>query len=1045
MSTHLSALLLLAQCLVMRTQSTEPLPASLVSLRAALLGESASRATTPVAQSRRLAVALSMGHILLLRVGNASATTGFVGQGMNDVFTLHEVDPGSGTFIQNISVDPTFTGLGATFRSGGKAVLLPGSGSLASSTNATFVGWAGLRALPGSVQFAGIGASTTFATSSVKWDGSMQRVVNLSAGGGSLFTCVAGCYPSHSVPALPLLEDTGGAYVSLAPLSSVKPPSPLVFSSGTDNNVGATVAIGYANCTYTAPTILSGPTQLYVWASGSGCAAVGLVATATPVPTSTGPYATLLGKFGGAYGASSNTSSVAPVSWAIAGSPAFPTAQLAIFVADTSPTLSGIWRFFVKADFSGWTGNATPWCTVKNVTAMAAVGTGLYYIIGGAQPFYVDATTSTCVSSPFPYAIPGAGITNTSQSQYVGVSYIAVTCPAGFYCGPNGGQSTCPAGSYCPQSSFWATQCPGGTWSATVSATSIATCAPCTAAPGNYCSAGTTVAAGAPCPPGYSCKGGVAQPIPCACYAGCLTAGMAFEPSPVWNLSTALGSPVAGSTNGPAGVATFRDIYGLVWNGTVSQQGGGQLIVSEGTANLDVRVINAVTGTVFQLAGNGTPGSSNAAPPATKSTFQGPAGLALSSGAGRILFIADAPANQIRALSDNGAKLSTLPVTFTNPWGLAVDASGTRLVVSNRGGHTVNIVNVTATQTASILITCGQSGVSGAIVDGACGPLNRLNAPAGVAIDSAGAVAYVADFGNCAVRTVDLGRYVLSTLTGFNGCGPYADGPMATATFSSPLSLVVDFVGNVYAIESAASRIRFINVFAQTVRTLFSGGATLNTGYMSVAGVYAPQSLAFRKFADNLPYQTDLFLSTNGPAGNFVHVVSCAPCPSGYLCELGSSAPPTVVACPAGNYCPWPRPAGAVPLPCAVGTFSSGAATNCTACPFNTTTLAANATSVDSCYACAPGLYGKQPTCAPCPRGHFCPANTRNGLAQNCGRGNYCPLGSAVPLPCPVSVPPSDGWGEQAVQGPAFVVETASCFSHCFFQQEGGAGTRSSC
>ena len=82
----------------------------------------------------------------------------------------------------------------------------------------------------------------------------------------------------------------------------------------------------------------------------------------------------------------------------------------------------------------------------------------------------------------------------------------------------------------------------------------------------------------------------------------------------------------------------------------------------------------------------------------------------------------------------------------------------------------------------------------------------------------------------------------------------------------------------------------------------------------------------------------------------------------------------------------------------------------------------------------------------PCPGGHFCPAGTTSTARQACGRGSFCPDGSALPQPCPIQLPPAGGWGAQLVQGPAFVIETAHCLNHCFWNFTAGAdGLLSKC
>ena len=125
--------------------------------------------------------------------------------------------------------------------------------------------------------------------------------------------------------------------------------------------------------------------------------------------------------------------------------------------------------------------------------------------------------------------------------------------------------------------------------------------------------------------------------------------------------------------------------------------------------------------------------------------------------------------------------------------------------------------------------------------------------------------------------------------------------------------------------------------------------------------------------------------------------------PPGYLCSGGS-----VLTCPTGSYCP----GGANASLCPSGTFSD--------------TVGAS-------------------ICTRCPGGHYCPAGTSSWARLGCGRGNYCPDGSGAPLPCPFQVPPSGGWGDLQAQGPAFLVETAQCLNHCFWDSTSGDGMLSKC
>jgi hypothetical protein len=546
----MTALGVLAAALLLHCASaSSPSPPALSALRshAAALAAHADLARP----GRRLGM-YGMGRILLLRVGAPEQSSGFVGRGLNDVYTLHEVDPEAGVFVQNISVDASMTGYGVTFVANRTPTVLA-AGALSLSINGTFVSFAGVRAAAGTHPFTALGPATVPATALAKWDGAPPRVTSLGA--ASNFSCAAGrCAPAWACPAPPLLEDTGAAYVALAGAGA-----PLVLSSGGAASNGTVVLAGRPNCTYLGPMILANPTTLYVWASGSGCAASGLVSATPAVPTALSPYATVLGAFGGAYGvaASAASSGVRPSAWALMGSPRFPVFSIAVFVADTSPRWGGVWRFFVNPTASGWVGNATPWCPV-NVTSMNTVGTGVYFIVGGSQPFYADGTLSSCsAQAVFPYALPNIAITNTSQSQYVGVSYVPITCAAGSFCA-RGVAETCPAGAFCPLSSYNYTLCPAGTFNPLAGASSAASCTPCsgtltTAAPGatasslcsicaagffgsppgacsacprgRWCPAGTPAAAAARvCGRGNYCPLGSAVPTVCAVGVGALGA-----------------------------------------------------------------------------------------------------------------------------------------------------------------------------------------------------------------------------------------------------------------------------------------------------------------------------------------------------------------------------------------------------------------------------------------------------------------------------------------------------------------------------------------
>jgi hypothetical protein len=173
--------------------------------------------------------------------------------------------------------------------------------------------------------------------------------------------------------------------------------------------------------------------------------------------------------------------------------------------------------------------------------------------------------------------------------------------------------------------------------------------------------------------------------------------------------------------------------------------------------------------------------------------------------------------------------------------------------------------------------------------------------------------------------------------------------------------------------------------------------------------------------------------SASGSDGAII-LHSCIPCPVGYCCNPTG----TPLNCPLGYYC-----LAGISTQCPSG-FACPASTNISSCPPGTFAAA----GAPNCTLCSSGTFAASSgsaSCQQCPGGHYCPAGTSLWARLNCGKGNYCPDGSGAPKPCPYQVPPSGGWGALRAQGPAFLVETAHCLNHCFWNYTAGDGKLSKC
>ena len=289
-----------------------------------------------------------------------------------------------------------------------------------------------------------------------------------------------------------------------------------------------------------------------------------------------------------------------------------------------------------------------------------------------------------------------------------------------------------------------------------------------------------------------------------------------------------------------------------------------------------------------------------------------------------------------------------------------------------------------AAQTVITLAGGSTTGTLSGSVNGV-GSRALFNQPFSVAVDSSGIV-YVADFGNQKIRAIYPNRAVI-TLAGGSTTGTLpgsVNGVGSSALFNQPLGIAVDSSGIVYVADYNNHKIRAIYP-NQTVITLAGGNAT-GTVQGSVDGVGS----------------SALFFRARGVAVDSSGIV--------YVADKNNHKIRAIypVTCLPGSY----RPALTC-LQCPSGTFSNSGSTSCDQCP----------------------------------GGHVCPAGTSSWARLNCGRGNYCPDGSGIPIPCPYQVPPSGGWGVLQVQGPAFLVETAHCLNHCFwnFTSGGDGGVLSRC
>jgi uncharacterized repeat protein (TIGR01451 family) len=276
----------------------------------------------------------------------------------------------------------------------------------------------------------------------------------------------------------------------------------------------------------------------------------------------------------------------------------------------------------------------------------------------------------------------------------------------------------------------------------------------------------------------------------------------------------------------------------------------GELAIGTMNSHL-IRKVTAA-GIIYTAAGNHSIGRSGDGGPAINAQFGYPFGVAVDA-AGN-LYISDQNNQQVRKVGpdgiittfagtgvqgDSGDEGQATAAGLSNPEGLAVDSHGNLYIAD-----TARIRMVATDGTISTVAGSGSGGYSG---DGGPAIHAGLQAPQGVAVDTAGNI-YIADTYNQVIRMVGLDGNISTVAgtahtTGFSGDG----GPAVNAQFSTPMSVAVDAAGNVYIADYSNNRIRKLLVADGTISTVAGNGSNSDSGdggAATLASLHTPHGVA---------------------------------------------------------------------------------------------------------------------------------------------------------------------------------------------------------
>jgi sugar lactone lactonase YvrE len=306
----------------------------------------------------------------------------------------------------------------------------------------------------------------------------------------------------------------------------------------------------------------------------------------------------------------------------------------------------------------------------------------------------------------------------------------------------------------------------------------------------------------------------------------------------------------------------------------VTVDAAGNVYLAESSRNI-IRRVDALSGLVTTVAGNGTAGYGGDGGLATAAALNAPAGVAADA-AGN-LFIADRGNHRIRRVdaatgfittaAGDGTRTGSIdgeggnPIddlgdggpaascSLWSPGNVFVDGNG-GLFISDAGNSRIRRVS------AGIIMTLAGDGTHAYSGENVPATSATLAGPAQVAVDGTGNV-YFGDFdasagGNNRVRRIDAVSGLITTVAGGAVGGFSGDGGQATdARLHSPSGIAVDAAGNLIIADRDNARIRRVTLSTGVIATVAGGGD--GSGYDGTeATLHKPEGVYFEENPDRL-------------------------------------------------------------------------------------------------------------------------------------------------------------------------------------------------
>jgi sugar lactone lactonase YvrE len=310
-----------------------------------------------------------------------------------------------------------------------------------------------------------------------------------------------------------------------------------------------------------------------------------------------------------------------------------------------------------------------------------------------------------------------------------------------------------------------------------------------------------------------------------------------------WTRANISGQGAGQAQDGKAGFVDSGDggstlAAQLDYPSSVALDASRNLYIADYSNNV-VRRVNAQTGVIATVTGNGRTGYGGDGGSATSAELNSPAGVLLDP-AGN-LFIADTWNNCVRRVDAQTTVITTVAgngfagltgdgalaasAGLSVPSSVVVDASDD-LIIADFADNCVREVNA---QSGIITLIAG-NGVAGYSGDGASATSAQLNTPSGVFLDQRGNL-YIADSSNNVIRRMDAQTNFITTFAGTGTAGYAGDGGPATrAQLNFPSDVAVDTAGDIFIADYQNQCVREVNAQSGTITTVARNGTAGYSG-----------------------------------------------------------------------------------------------------------------------------------------------------------------------------------------------------------------------